>query len=30
VTWHPAVIRLALVDKIALWNLDAERDWGYT
>jgi GDPmannose 4,6-dehydratase len=29
VTWHAAAIKLGLVDKLALGNLDAERDWGY-
>jgi GDPmannose 4,6-dehydratase len=29
ITWHAAAIRLGLADKIALGNLDAERDWGY-
>jgi GDPmannose 4,6-dehydratase len=29
ITWHAAAIRLGLVDKLALGNLDAERDWGY-
>ncbi len=29
ITWHAAAIRLGLLDKIELGNLDAERDWGY-
>jgi GDPmannose 4,6-dehydratase len=29
VTWHAAAIKLGLVDKLRLGNLDAERDWGY-
>jgi GDPmannose 4,6-dehydratase len=29
ITWHAAAIKLALVDKLPLGNLDAERDWGY-
>ncbi len=29
ITWHAAAIRLGLVDKLHLGNLDAERDWGY-
>jgi GDPmannose 4,6-dehydratase len=29
ITWHAAAIKLGLVDKLALGNLDAERDWGY-
>ena len=29
ITWHAAAIRLGLVDKLPLGNLDAERDWGY-
>jgi GDPmannose 4,6-dehydratase len=29
VTWHAAAIKLGLADKLALGNLDAERDWGY-
>jgi GDPmannose 4,6-dehydratase len=29
ITWHAAAIKLGLVDKISLGNLDAERDWGY-
>src|SRR5581483_9367637 len=29
ITWHAAAIALGLVDKLALGNLDAERDWGY-
>jgi GDPmannose 4,6-dehydratase len=29
ITWHAAAIKLGLVDKVALGNLDAERDWGY-
>jgi GDPmannose 4,6-dehydratase len=29
VTWHAAALRLGLVDKLALGNLEARRDWGY-
>jgi GDPmannose 4,6-dehydratase len=29
ISWHAAAIRLGLVDKLELGNLDAERDWGY-
>ena len=29
ITWHAAAIRLGIVDKLNLGNLDAERDWGY-
>src|SRR4030081_3394932 len=29
ITWHAAAIKHGHVDKIALGNLDAERDWGY-
>jgi GDPmannose 4,6-dehydratase len=29
ITWHAAAIKLGLVDKLTLGNLDAERDWGY-
>jgi GDPmannose 4,6-dehydratase len=29
ITWHAAAIRLGLVEKLHLGNLDAERDWGY-
>src|SRR6516225_3501451 len=29
ITWHAAAIRLGLVDKLSLGNLEAERDWGY-
>jgi GDPmannose 4,6-dehydratase len=29
ITWHAAAIKLGLVDKLALGNLDAQRDWGY-
>jgi GDPmannose 4,6-dehydratase len=29
ITWHAAAIKLGLVDKLQLGNLDAERDWGY-
>jgi GDPmannose 4,6-dehydratase len=29
ITWHAAAIRLGLVDKLPLGNLEAERDWGY-
>jgi GDPmannose 4,6-dehydratase len=29
ITWHAAAIRLGLIDKLRLGNLDAERDWGY-
>jgi GDPmannose 4,6-dehydratase len=29
ITWHAAAMRLGLVKKLHLGNLDAERDWGY-
>ena len=29
ITWHAAALKLGLIDKLALGNLDAERDWGY-
>ncbi len=29
ITWHAAAIKLGLVDRVSLGNLDAERDWGY-
>ena len=29
ITWHAAAIKYGLLDKIALGNLDAKRDWGY-
>jgi GDPmannose 4,6-dehydratase len=29
ITWHAAAIKLGKVDRLALGNLDAERDWGY-
>ena len=29
ITWHAAAIRHGRLDKLALGNLDAERDWGY-
>jgi GDPmannose 4,6-dehydratase len=29
ITWHAAAIKLGQLDKLALGNLDAERDWGY-
>jgi GDPmannose 4,6-dehydratase len=29
ITWHAAAIRLGIVEKIKLGNLDAQRDWGY-
>jgi GDPmannose 4,6-dehydratase len=29
ITWHAAAIKLGLLDKVKLGNLDAERDWGY-
>jgi len=29
ITWHAAAIRLGIVDKLTLGNLDAKRDWGY-
>jgi GDPmannose 4,6-dehydratase len=29
ITWHAAAIKLGVVDKLKLGNLDAERDWGY-
>jgi GDPmannose 4,6-dehydratase len=28
ITWHAAAIKLGLVEKLPLGNLDAERDWG--
>ncbi len=29
ISWHAAAIKLGLADKLALGNLDSERDWGY-
>src|SRR6201996_5887136 len=29
ISWHAAAIKLGLRDKLALGNLEAERDWGY-
>jgi len=29
ITWHAAAIKLGLREKLALGNLDAQRDWGY-
>jgi len=29
ITWHAAAIKAGKADKLALGNLDAERDWGY-
>jgi GDPmannose 4,6-dehydratase len=29
ITWHAAAIKLGLVDRLSLGNLDAQRDWGY-
>ena len=29
ITWHAAAIKHGLLDKLALGNLDARRDWGY-
>jgi GDPmannose 4,6-dehydratase len=29
ITWHAAAIKLGLLEKLHLGNLDAERDWGY-
>ncbi|MHB2001080.1 MAG: GDP-mannose 4,6-dehydratase [Solirubrobacteraceae bacterium] len=29
ITWHAAAIKLGIVEKLRLGNLDAERDWGY-
>src|SRR5947209_6767973 len=29
ISWHAAAIRLGLIDKLQLGNLDARRDWGY-
>ncbi len=29
ITWHAAAIKLGMVEKLHLGNLDAERDWGY-
>jgi GDPmannose 4,6-dehydratase len=29
ITWHAAAIKLGLIDKLPLGNLDAERDWGF-
>ncbi|MFL5857298.1 MAG: GDP-mannose 4,6-dehydratase [Solirubrobacteraceae bacterium] len=29
ITWHAAAIKAGMADRLALGNLDAERDWGY-
>lgn len=29
ITWHAAAIKLGIVPRLELGNLDAERDWGY-
>jgi GDPmannose 4,6-dehydratase len=29
ITWHAAALKLGLIDKLLLGNLDARRDWGY-
>jgi GDPmannose 4,6-dehydratase len=29
ITWHAAAIKLGIVSKLRLGNLDAERDWGF-
>jgi GDPmannose 4,6-dehydratase len=29
ITWHAAAIKLGIVHKLRLGNLDAERDWGF-
>jgi GDPmannose 4,6-dehydratase len=29
ISWHAAAIKLGLIDKLQLGNLDAQRDWGY-
>ena len=29
ITWHAAAIKHGKLDRLALGNLDAERDWGY-
>src|SRR5438067_1132329 len=29
ITWHAAAIKLGLVERLELGNLDARRDWGY-
>ena len=29
ITWHAAAIKLDQAEELRLWNLDAERDWGY-
>ncbi|MGD0198619.1 MAG: GDP-mannose 4,6-dehydratase [Solirubrobacteraceae bacterium] len=29
ITWHAAAIKLGLIDKLPLGNVEAERDWGY-
>ncbi|HEV3056296.1 MAG TPA: GDP-mannose 4,6-dehydratase [Solirubrobacteraceae bacterium] len=29
ITWHAAAIKLGLLKKLALGNLDPQRDWGY-
>jgi GDPmannose 4,6-dehydratase len=29
ISWHAAAIKLGIVDKLTLGNLEAKRDWGY-
>ena len=29
ISWHAAAIKLGIVDRLTLGNLDAKRDWGY-
>src|SRR3989440_11465662 len=29
ISWHAAAIKLGIVDRLTLGNLDARRDWGY-
>src|SRR5947209_15212688 len=29
ITWHAAALKLGLIDKLQLGNLEARRDWGY-
>ena len=29
ITWHAAALKLGLIDRLELGNLDARRDWGY-
>jgi GDPmannose 4,6-dehydratase len=29
ITWHAAAIKLGVIEKLPLGNLEAERDWGY-